>query len=81
MDKYRPGKYNIHLDFMVDGKKYCESILINIEVTENINKVKHKTIIIAFRNYYDSLDKHQNFENAEDTLFKEEFNKHIIKIE
>ena len=53
MDKYRPGKYNIHLDFMVDGKKYCESILINIEVTENINKVKYKTIIRAFRNYYD----------------------------
>lgn len=92
MDKYGPGKYNIHLDFMVDGKKYCESILINIEVTENINKVKHKTIIIAFRNYYDftksvfsdtrignELDIHQNFENAEHTLFKEEFNKHRKK--
>jgi hypothetical protein len=89
MDKYGPGKYNIHLDFMVDGKKYCESILINIEVTENINKVKHKTIIIAFRNYYDftksvfsdtrignALDIHQNFEKAQYTLFNEEFNKH-----
>ena len=89
MDKYRPGKYNIHLDFMVDGKKYCESILINIEVTENINKVKYKTIIRAFRNYYDfptsifpdtrvinALVIHNSFEPAEVTLFEDEFKKH-----
>lgn len=86
MDKYKPSKYYICLDFKVDGKKYGESILINIEVTENINKIKHKTVIKAFRGEYDfstsvfsdtmlgnEIEKHQNFENAEVSAFEKKF--------
>ena len=86
MNQYKPGKYNIHLDFMVNGKKYDESILINIEVTENINKIKHKTIIKAMRDEYNftksdfsdtvignAIEKYKNFEEAEVTLFENKF--------
>lgn len=86
MNQYNPGKYNIHLDFMVNGKKYDESILINIEVTENINKIKHKTIIKAIRDEYyftksdfsdtvigNAIEKYKNFEEAEVTLFENKF--------
>ena len=86
MNKYKPGKYSIYLDFNVNGEKYGESILINIEVTENINKVRHKTIIKAFRDDYDftrsvfsdtevgnAIEKYKNFEDAEFTLFENKF--------
>ena len=86
MNQYKSGKYIIHLDFMVNGKKYDESILINIEVTENINKIKHKTIIEAMRNEYDftksdfsdtvignAIEKYKNFEEAEVILFENKF--------
>ena len=86
MNQYKPGKYNIHLDFMVNGNIYDESILINIEVTENINKIKHKTIIKAVRDEYDftksdfsdtvignAIEKYKNFEEAEVTLFENKF--------
>ena len=88
MDKYKPGKYYIHLDFLVDGKKYGGNILINIEVTENINKIKYKTIIIAFKDYYgfststfsdtriaNVFHANQNFENTEKELFEDMNNK------
>jgi hypothetical protein len=86
MDEYKPSKYCIYLDFKVDGKKYEESILINIEVTENVNKIKHKTIIKAFRDDYDfstsnfsdtiignAIEKYKNFENAEVAVFEKKF--------
>jgi hypothetical protein len=86
MNKYNPGKYSIYLDFKVNGKKYNESILINIEITENINKIRHKTIIKAFRNYYncnksvfsdkeidDVIEKEKNFEGAIGSLVENKF--------
>ena len=86
MDKYKPSKQCIYLDFKVDGKKYGESILLNIEVTENINKIKFKSIIKAFRDDFDfttsvfsdtaignALAEYQNFEDAEVTIFEDRF--------
>lgn len=86
MDKYKPSKQCIYLDFKVDGKKYGESILLNIEVTENINKIKYKSIIKAFREDFDfttsvfsdttignALAEYQNFEDAEVTIFEDRF--------
>ena len=86
INKYMPGKYCIFLDFKVDGKKYGESILINIEITENTNKINYKPIIPAFRKEYgfnkfdcsdktiiDALVKYHNFENAEKTIFENKF--------
>ena len=86
MNKYKPSKQCIYLDFKVDGKKYGESILLNIEVTENINKIKFKSIIKAFRDDFDfttsvfsdtaignALAEYQNFEDAEVTIFEDRF--------
>ena len=86
MDKYKPSKQCIYLDFKVDEKKYGESILLNIEVTENINKIKFKSIIKAFREDFDfttsvfsdttignALAEYQNFEDAEVTIFEDRF--------
>lgn len=86
MNKYKPSKQCIYLDFKVDGKKYGESILLNIEITENINKIKYKSIIRAFRDDFDfttsvfsdttignALAEYQNFEDAEVTIFEDRF--------
>ena len=83
INKYKPGKYCICLDFKIDGQKYGESILINIEIIENINKIKNKTVIEAFRKEYgfkksdfsdtiigNALEKYHNFENVEQIIFE-----------
>ena len=48
MNKLPEGKYYSYLDFKVNGKKYGNSILINIEILE-INKKKYDSIINAVR--------------------------------
>ena len=55
IDKLKPGKYHSYLIFKVDGRKYGNNILINIEVLENDNDIKkeYKSVIDNFRNDYD----------------------------
>ena len=53
LDKINLGKYYICLVFKIDGAEYGNTLLINIEVIDNINKNKHKTIIEALRKEYD----------------------------
>ena len=53
---YHPiGKYYCYLNFIADGKKFGNSILINVEIIEN-NKEKYKPIINVVRDEY-FLDK------------------------
>ena len=50
IDMFQPGKYYSYLIFQVDGKKYGNKILVNIEVaTKNDIKVKYNDVIVAFR--------------------------------
>ena len=53
LDKINLGKYYICLVFKVDGAEYGNTLLNNIEVIDNINKNRHKTIIRALRKEYD----------------------------
>ena len=82
-DKLEPGKYESYLIFKVDGKKYGNNILINIEVLKNDIKKEYKTVIGAFRNDYDitkdiasdtiigeELYRNQTFEGTCDSLLK-----------
>ena len=84
LDKINLGKYYICLVFKVDGREYGDTLLVNIEVTDNINKNKHKTIIKALRNEYDftntmfsntmigdALEEFKTFEGAVDYMLKE----------
>ena len=58
MNKLPVGKYYSDLDFTVDGKKYGNSIMINVEIIES-NKVKYNPIINAVREEY-SLNKNND---------------------
>ena len=84
LDKINLGKYYICLVFKVDGREYGDTLLVNIEVTDNINKNKHKTIIKALRNEFDftntmfsntmigdALEEFKTFEGAVDYMLKE----------
>jgi hypothetical protein len=62
MGRLQEGKYYSYLDFKVEGKKYGNSILINVEVIDDI-KTKYKPIIDVVRDEY-NLDKNA----ASDTL-------------
>lgn len=77
MYKLNPGRYYSCLDFQVDGKKYGDSILVNVEVTENLNKIKYGPFIPHFRDCYGldksivsdtfiatKLNKYKNYEQA-----------------
>lgn len=75
MNKLKPGRYYSCLDFKVDEKKYGDSILVNVEVTENMNKIKYGPFIPHFRDCYgfdesmvsdtfiaNKLDEYKNYE-------------------
>ena len=84
LDKINLGQYYICLVFKVDGKEYGKTLLVNIEVTENTNKNKHKTIIKALRTEYDfsntmfsntmignALEEFKTFEGAVNKILEE----------
>ena len=49
MNRLPVGKYYSYLDFIVDGKKYGNSILINVEIIES-NKAQNNPIINIVKN-------------------------------
>ena len=69
MNKLPVGKYYSYLDFKVNGKKYGNSILINVEIIEK-NKKKNDSMINLIRDEY-SLDK----KIASDTMIDDAFDK------
>ena len=83
MDKIDLGQYFICLIFKVDGKEWGNTLLVNIEITDNINKYKHKTIIKALRKEYgftqnnfsntmigNALENFKTFEGAFDNMLQ-----------
>ena len=62
MGRLQKGKYYSYLDFKVEGKKYGNSILVNVEVIDDI-KTEYKPIIDVVREEY-NLDKNM----ASDTM-------------
>lgn len=84
MDIIKLGKYYICLIFKVNGIEYGDTLLVNIEVVDNTNKYKHKTVIKALTKEYDfsntmfsntmignALEEFKTFEGAVDKMLKE----------
>ena len=69
MNNLPVGKYYSYLDFKVNGKKYGNSILINVEIIEK-NKKKYDSMINLFRNEHSSDKK-----IASDTIIDNPFDK------